>query len=77
MISGHKCPNCGNTNPDTIMDNGCDPRDEDYTLLCVTRVPEEVTSYEIALLEPKDFDAEGRPECGWQWEPNSGAGIPD
>lgn len=70
MTYGRICPNCGNRNPDTILDNGLKPNHPDLTLLCIKRVSESVTSYEMNLLEPKDLDDQGRPECGWQWEPN-------
>jgi hypothetical protein len=62
-----KCPNCGNQDPATIESNGCKPSDPDYTLLCLAKVPADVTSYYAA--EP---DENGLYECGWQWNPQTG-----
>ena len=76
MTYGRICPNCGNTDPRTIEDNGLRPRDPDYTLLCLARVPENVSSYDSFALAEMDrgVDENGLAECGWQWEPNQKGG---
>lgn len=62
-----KCPNCGNTDAATIESNGEPIGSPDRTLLCLARVPENVSSYDLAEVGP-----DGLTECGWQWEPHSG-----
>lgn len=66
----HRCPNCGNTNPKTIEDNGLKSSHYDYTLLCVARV--KVADRALAHVEPEpdQIDANGLTACGMQWCPN-------
>jgi hypothetical protein len=66
----YKCPHCGNTDEQRIEDNGCDPRDEEFTLLCLAPVEDGEESFdEYVLQEHPDM----RRLCGMQWEPNGEA----
>ena len=63
-----KCPHCGNTDPATIETNGCEPHDDDFTLLCVARVRQGEDA--LADFEPHaEVGADGMVACGMQWEP--------
>ena len=63
-----KCPHCGNTNPELIETNGCEPNDPDFTLLCIARMkPGEEA---LADFEPRSQPGDdGLVACGMQWEP--------
>ncbi len=66
----HKCPHCGNADPNTIEDNGLSPHSMDYTLLCVARVaPKDCALGIYAHHDDEDFDADRLVKCGCQWSP--------
>lgn len=65
----HKCPHCGNKKPSLIEDNGCSPKSEDFTLLCVAPIDPKDSSF-----DPVEADqinpTTGKTPCGFQWCPN-------
>jgi hypothetical protein len=67
MSNTIKCPHCGNTDRSAMESNGCDPRDEAYTMLCLAKVADGDESYDEQVLE--QFP-EHRGVCGNQWDPN-------
>ena len=66
-----RCPNCGNTDPRFIEDNGCKASDPLYTLLCVARVAPGDDSFNGDADPPLPVGEDGKVTCGMQWEPNS------
>lgn len=65
----YRCPNCGNTKPSRIEDNGLRVTDPDLTLLCTARVlPGEEACPDRAI--PAKTGDDGMVTCGMQWCPN-------
>jgi hypothetical protein len=64
------CPHCGNRDQQTVEDNGADPRDVDFTLLCVARVALGDDAFGGEANPPLEVDANGDVACGMQWCPN-------
>ena len=61
MTSKLRCPHCGNTNPETIQDNGA--RGSALSYLCVKPCDPEDSSFdEYAAPDPED-----RRICAMQW----------
>ncbi len=66
-MSKSTCPNCGNTNSDTIEDNGLKPTSSEYTLLCIARVKPADWAFKHTMPDPDQLDADGNVACGMQW----------
>jgi|GEM_PF-2262758 len=64
------CPHCGNRDEALIEDNGTDPRDDDYTLLCVARVRPGEDAFDGEANPPLEVGPDGTVACGMQWSPN-------
>jgi len=63
-----KCPHCGNTDRETIEDNGAGAHSLDLTLLCLAPCEPEDCSFDAHAAPPED-----RKVCGMQWDPNDDA----
>lgn len=65
----YRCPNCDNTRPSLIEDNGLRVNDPDLTLLCMARVrPGEESCPDRDI--PAEVGDDGLVTCAMQWCPN-------
>ena len=60
-----RCPNCDNTKPNLIEDNGERVSSPDLRLLCVARVCRGDEAFDGEVVGD-----DGLVLCGMQWEPN-------
>jgi hypothetical protein len=66
------CPHCGNADPDFHQDNGLSSKSDDYTLLCVARIPTEEWAFDFDPTHDADrVDKDGKIVCGVQWQPSN------